>query len=508
VAVLRLTLLLALLAVLCGAASVFADGRVYPAVDETASIPDQQALIHWKAGVETLVIETRFQGSGRDFAWLIPTPARPEILPITTGLFPTIRAMLRPELHETESLQGMAAVGVLASIVAFLMCVLRGWSQRVLLLICVLLGGFCLLPSLGKARGIAPGEGVEVLDRRIVGAFDTATLSVDSATSLDAWLKSNGFATSPAASSAASDYIARGWTFVAARLRIDEKTNEPLTPHPLGLKFAASAPVYPLKLTGTGSSHLKVELYVAADQMARAPGFRVASCTKMIAAKPLELGEFRAMSRGEFNHPQLAALVGDAQYITKLTASLSPSAMASDATITWAPPRSIEERFFTSVGALAVATVSGIGVCWLVAIAIRMRQLIVWKSRPAPAFGSASWLSALTIACLASAVVYALLPQVATTNKLRHQMRIRQLEYVGDELYFRFHELPADQRKGDLLAWARSSMPACMKEAWDGEYLPKEEDSPGNYTLQLDGGVLEFAYIDESGLRRAMRFTE
>ena len=55
----------------------FADGKVFPVIDHRASIPDQQALIAWRDGIETLAIETRFVGTGTDFAWVVPLPSVP-----------------------------------------------------------------------------------------------------------------------------------------------------------------------------------------------------------------------------------------------------------------------------------------------------------------------------------------------------------------------------------------------------------------------------------------------
>ena len=51
-----------------------ADGKVYPAtlMPQEVAMPDQRALLGWKDGVETLVIESAFVGQGKDFAWVVP----------------------------------------------------------------------------------------------------------------------------------------------------------------------------------------------------------------------------------------------------------------------------------------------------------------------------------------------------------------------------------------------------------------------------------------------------
>jgi hypothetical protein len=80
-----------------------ADGMVVPTVAYPAkvTIPDQRALICFSNGIERLVIETRFTGAGTNFAWVVPLPSQPVIEEATTGLFPTLQYLFRPEIvHE------------------------------------------------------------------------------------------------------------------------------------------------------------------------------------------------------------------------------------------------------------------------------------------------------------------------------------------------------------------------------------------------------------------------
>lgn len=74
-----------------------ADGKIFPstAFPEQVRIPEQEALIHWSNGVERLVIETRFDAKGTNFAWVIPLPARPKIEAATPGCFRRCAVILR-----------------------------------------------------------------------------------------------------------------------------------------------------------------------------------------------------------------------------------------------------------------------------------------------------------------------------------------------------------------------------------------------------------------------------
>jgi hypothetical protein len=81
-----------------------ADGKIFPstAYPETIRIPEQEVLIHWANGVERLVIETRFDAKGTNFAWVIPLPSRPKITAATPGVFPTLRSYFAPTIRRDE----------------------------------------------------------------------------------------------------------------------------------------------------------------------------------------------------------------------------------------------------------------------------------------------------------------------------------------------------------------------------------------------------------------------
>lgn len=87
--------------VLCvpGAARALGDGKMFSVPTAVpATIPDQSALIVWRDGVETLVIETSFEGGGKELAWVVPTPAIPTVEATTPGLFSTLRSVFLPRI--------------------------------------------------------------------------------------------------------------------------------------------------------------------------------------------------------------------------------------------------------------------------------------------------------------------------------------------------------------------------------------------------------------------------
>ena len=48
--------------------------------------------------MEQLVIETSFLGEGTNFAWVVPLPNPPIVEAATTGLFPTLQYLFRPQI--------------------------------------------------------------------------------------------------------------------------------------------------------------------------------------------------------------------------------------------------------------------------------------------------------------------------------------------------------------------------------------------------------------------------
>src|SRR6185295_19722006 len=93
-------------------------------------------------------------------------------------------------------------------------------------------------------------SGVEVLDRKTVGIFETATLASPDGSELMRWLGANGFAVPTNLVSTIDTYAKEGWVFVAAKLRREQGELSRTQPHPLSFKFKTEKAVYPLRLTG------------------------------------------------------------------------------------------------------------------------------------------------------------------------------------------------------------------------------------------------------------------
>jgi len=210
-----------------------ADGKVFSAVAFPASVimPDQRALICYTNGTERLVVETRFTGSGTNFAWVVPLPAQPQVEQASTGLFPTLHYLFQPRInHDVPRyyLGIIALIGLTILIVTvrpdqqfhwldLAACGLVGFASALaadepflalipfsLLVCCVVVVRFILSPVLSviavalialalvglvlpvtvtsrsKAAAMSSSvraKGVQILDRRLVGVYETTTIT-------------------------------------------------------------------------------------------------------------------------------------------------------------------------------------------------------------------------------------------------------------------------------------------------------------------------------------------
>ena len=472
------------------------DGMVFPAViDQRAQIPDQQALIVWRDGIETLAIETRFVGTGTEFAWVVPLPSVPEVSPATTGLFPTLRATTTPKLVDSSGARGLCWLLGWLLVLVWVIRFTGGWRGVLLVTLVVVTGMIVILaPALGTARGGADVPGVAVHDRAIVGSYDTATISGKDGSALAAWLTSNGFATPPEAKPVINDYAARGWCFVAAKLRRSESSDKPATPHPLVFKFSSAAPIYPLRLTSVGSSGLGLELYVFGPQAAAAPGLDVIRCTQPRYSEAEEgiavSFHFRDSERLEISHSGLRALADGGAVVTRLSGRLSSGQMQSDMTIAWVPFEERQASFWSRQGAAAT------GLCVLLA-AMLFGPLVneaVRQAQRGPVRGR--WRSMGEWAVIGAVLglgIYLFLPKVAVTTG-RESFRSASAAYRVQEVVMR--EVRAMGSSGRSLT-LEAIRAALAKEM--GDRLPKEEDSPGRFVLSKEASCFRVRTFEPTG---------
>lgn len=531
------------------------DGKVFPAVAFPAEvkIPDQSALLIWSNGVERLVIETRFVGEGTNFAWVVPLPSVPVVEPATTGLFPTLRYALQPELrHRVTRWWGVSlfAVGLLWLLITvrrgqprsgidlvacltaaggfaammphepaavmggpalFLALLLvanrvRGGRERayafLLAVLLVLLLSAMLLPALAKGGSAATsGNGVSVLDRRLVGTFETTTITAKNADALLVWLKDNGYAVTADATPTIEQHVRNGWVFVATKVRRDTPNAAPATPHPLSFTFKTSNPVYPLRLTGTGGGELAVDLFVVGPGQAQINGFKTTECHVLAATHSDRKWRFGESYLRIIGHESLLAWAEGATVVTRLEATLQPAQMQQDAEVTWGEVHPVTSRLYSKHCAAQTAA------NWMVPLGstgVLLAALLAhfgkWDRRRALGVGIVT----VGTASVIGFSFYTALPKVPVRMQ-RWPATLSQtyLKHLGIECS---HSYPTNEpvnlesvRKHVAIQLAQPS------PSWTNLLLGgpiREEDSPGNYTLRDTPEGVEILGYDTAGAQR------
>jgi hypothetical protein len=539
-----------------------ADGKFFPtALAANVTIPDQRALIHFTNGVERLVIETRFTGPGTNFAWVVPLPSQPTVEEASTGLFPTLEYLFRPRiLHYTPRFyRGFVAflgIGWLLATVRpdkrfhwldLAACGLVGLAGAagdpepmvglvafVILLCCVMLARFVIspavslltlavigvavvtlfFPALAKSKagslGLAGMDRVDVLDRRLVGIYETTTIASRDPQALQAWLRKNGFAISTNSEPVIASYVQDGWIFVAARVRRDQSDLGTSTPHPLSFVFKTRRPVYPMRLTGVDNGRLEVALYVFGPSRAKAAHFTVTRCARPQYPQPSESWANWTPEDPNIVHPLLRKWVGGSPVATKLDAALSPEEMRQDVWIDWEPFSEQRSQVFSRTAAANRALNWGTGIlaCGLVAAAVLTRipkGSEGWKR-------SMSGIAGILIVAGATigGAIYLALPKsevrlVHWPYHKTHQSLYQLSIELEDSRFAGADEARAEIRR--IVGGRDGKFFKKMGVDWENYYLGgriHEEDSPGNFVMRDTAGGIEFVAHDAQGTEHVL----
>jgi hypothetical protein len=514
---------------------VLADGGVFPAtaLQAKVTIPDQRAFLCWSNGVERLAIDTRFIGEGTNFAWIVPLPNEPVIEPATTGLFTTLEYIFRPDVvhrifplysillfctgvgylmlnirRNTEPRISDIVVSIATAFVLLpvsacfaipLMVLLPWavwrvragleglWSIILVLILVVILSGM-LLPALGTSRSAAaaPNGEVTILKSERIGAYDTTILASKDPRALIQWLNENNYFAPKAVEPVVSNYVKRGWIFVASKLHRNAAGTVDSSPEPLCFTFHTDKPIYPMQLTGVGNTNLAVELFVFGASRAEAKFFDVDRCSAPVfSPSNYRKPDLRIV------HPLLQKWTANSTVATRLIANLTPEQMKEDVELQWQPFAEHRRTLYSAQGAAILGLNWGSGIfcgCLLVgSLVIAAKREQKRGMRFVAAFSG-----------IAGVVTFALLiftlPQtevrLVRLPRIYSQMNLRQLQM--QYLLSLEGSTPTQARK--LIC----KIAATNKNILLGGPI-HEEDSPGNYQIQETTNGVDFVIFDADG---------
>ncbi|WP_254507296.1 DUF2330 domain-containing protein [Anatilimnocola floriformis] len=217
------------------AACLFLLAMIYPAwaccpaprYGNWAVNADQTVIMLWDpvAKMQHFIRKASFQADDKDFGFIIPSPAQPELAESGNAAFDVLKNATKPaEIHQPRNQGG---------------------------------GGCGCSSDMANVKFAAKATGeARVLEEKLVAGFNATVLEADDAEALTAWLKDHDYAYSPAVAEWAKPYIEKGWKFTALKVA-PEKPAEGAPPESAALKtvnasalrlsFATDKPLFPYR---------------------------------------------------------------------------------------------------------------------------------------------------------------------------------------------------------------------------------------------------------------------
>ena len=273
-------------------ANAYGDGRMYFYFDRVpVDIPYQRAFLVYNEGIETLILQSKYEFSQtkdvNEIGWIVPVPSVPEIASADADkaflFFFHTSIGTQPKTIQIKLIPYFILVFILlASLVLFILFILlypflriigmsnttwNHWNSlfaragTITFFILLFFGLFGLfMPALSKS-----GD-VEVVNAQKAGIYDVKVIKGDTAQGIMDWLNENQFKFSEKDREAFSDYVNSKWCYVTAKVRQDiEVQNENISNRglvaPLILKFKSDKAIYPLALTSVIGTQTEVLLY-------------------------------------------------------------------------------------------------------------------------------------------------------------------------------------------------------------------------------------------------------
>ena len=290
---------------------------------EPPDMPRQRALVTFRDGVQTLIVESVVKGDLEELAWVVPVPSEPiEVAVAAPGTVATLPAILAPEVIDANPLTSKFVVPLAIIILIYALIELRRGKTKPSQFV---VGGLALTAIWGivsmmffpvfASAGISTIKGGEWTETE---GLQSTAITGNKPSEVAEWLKDNGFRVPQKAESVIKDYIEDGWWFAVARVK--GGTGEG-SPQPLKVVFKSDAPIYPMRLTGVDLDSLYVDLCVIADKPTKVDGLRTWESRPWDAQDP------------PTRHPRLTELAWDGASVTRMAGEVSGRYLVKDMAI-------------------------------------------------------------------------------------------------------------------------------------------------------------------------------
>jgi hypothetical protein len=242
--------------------------------DEVTTISDLRLLLVREQNRIVQYVQVAYTGKAKEFAWIYPVAANPEVEEVSASPFDELEARTRPtvEIFEPETSQGMGCAGG------------------------------CLAGD--GAVGVDPRQDVgdvKVWQKGQVGAFDYVVISATKASDLTVWLSDNGFSTAPTMEPLFGHYVGLGWYFVAMKVSVENVETYVPSMTVVRFEYTANELRYPLKMVAlSASAETSLTLYL----INRGSGESLAAKTPFVTTM-IPAGKLQATARDQSNYEEL-----------------------------------------------------------------------------------------------------------------------------------------------------------------------------------------------------------
>lgn len=298
-----------------------ADGAIMPVPDYYMYETGQTAAIFYESDTqtETLVVGMTYQGTAKEFAWLIPTPNKPEVERGSRTLFSEISDLIYGDRNYDYYATGSLQVEEFSDV----------------------------------------GSGVNVVEEKQIDYYDVTVLEATSGQDLLDWLNDNGYTYPTEKQYILNDYVTAGWYFTAMKINaasLDRSVGKALHTGqavPVQLTFTTANLVYPLRIsavTDDTSTYQSITLYIFDDHKVEASGFYEDYADWVKKDKITNLAH-------DTNGNPWVEPANKKYFLTQLSASLTPSEMTDDVFPTDAEDNSTIDYYGTHWTASEIAQV-------------------------------------------------------------------------------------------------------------------------------------------------------
>ncbi len=355
-----------------------ADGKFFRRLEvaDEPGIAAQRAVVAFRDGVETLIVQSDIENAGESLGWVLPLPAEPTSIEACQSM--TLKALTQivtPEFAKPKTrlmifflaLMGLTIYACLDHVHCKQHGIERGFLISLLALLFLIMISLFMVPSLMGVPAKVAGGDVEILQNTRAGVYDVSIIKAQDGAAVTDWLTSNGFACPPSARPIIEEYVTDNWCFLAAKVSPEKSGN--VTHHPLRVSFPTSRAIYPLRLTGSDGSPIQLDLFVIAKKQAATAMMKTWVSERMkiendyrrfakyeTSRPPIYRG--RGFLSVRIGLPDVSDLMWPGCTFTRLRGKLSSRDMEEDLTLDWIAPKDSQIKLHDRNSALSLSAIA------------------------------------------------------------------------------------------------------------------------------------------------------